>query len=349
MKTIVHILNTGSFSGAENVVITLIRQMTKQYEGKYHFVYVALEGCIEEYLKEEDITYYPLKKMSLETIQKMLKDVKPNVIHAHDYRASMLTSLVHGKIPMICHLHNNQLDLKKLSLKSLLYLSTTFQYKKIITVSSAVNDEYVFGDLISDKIQVLGNPIDTQRIIKRASEGSGHAFDIVFLGRLSIPKNPIRFINIMNQLLSRNPNLEIAMIGTGELETECRALIHDLGLEKQIHLLGFQKNPYVILKNAKLLCVTSDWEGFGLMVVEAFALGLPVVSTGVGGMKDLITEECGCICKSNDAFIKKIELILQDDVYRKRLSDGAKKRSQKLENIEEYARNVHRIYEDVKG
>ena len=347
MKTIVHILNTGSFSGAENVVVTLIRQMKKRYKDEYRMIYVSLKGSIEAKLIEENIEYCLLEKLSIGSIKGVIKEYNPNIIHAHDYRASMLSSVVHGNIPVICHLHNNQLALKRLGMKSILYFITTFQYKKILTVSEAVNKEYVFGRFVQEKVQMIGNPIDNEYILYKASLEDGEEYDVVFLGRLSEPKNPIRFINIMKKIVTSFPDVKVAMIGTGELEGECRKLIEELNLKKNVFLLGFRDNPYVILKNAKLLCVTSIWEGFGLMAIESLALGIPVISTGVGGLKNIVTDDCGHICENDEEFIYQIEKLLEDKIYQKKLSEGALKRSEELENIENYVRTIKIVYEDI--
>lgn len=71
------------------------------------------------------------------------------------------------------------------------------------------------------------------------------------------------------------------------------ARIEELGLVHVIRLYGFQKNPYIYLKQAKVMCMPSKWEGFGLAAVEALALGKPVIAAPVGGLNDIINDNCG--------------------------------------------------------
>lgn len=345
MKTIVHILNSNAYSGAENVVITLIKQMNKEYVGQYKFIYISLYGPIEKRLIEEGITYYLVEKLSVRNMRKVIAKYSPDLIHAHDYTASMMSAAIHTKIPIICHLHNNSLWIKKINIKAILYLLSSFSYKKILLVSSAIEKEYIFSNLIQKKVMIVGNPIDVTKIKEKSEEYKCGRYDIVFLGRMSDSKRPIRFIQIINCMVKRGWNGKAVMIGDGELKKQVAAEILNLELESYIEMRGFVENPYPILKAAHVMCVTSEWEGFGLMAVEALALGVPVVSTAVGGLKQIISEECGRFCETDEEFVNEIEKILKDEKYSKKLSDGALRQAKKLNNIDKYIADVKEIYD----
>lgn len=347
MKTIVHILNTGSYSGAENVAITLIKQMRKRFPNQYHFIYMSLQGAIAERLANEKIEYYPVKALSLKSIRKMIAKYQPDIIHAHDYTASMLSAAVHRKASVICHLHNNNLWIQKFGIRSIAFLLTTLWYKKILLVSSSIEREYIFGRQIRNKTMILGNPIDIHQIQNNAEEYTVPDYDIAFMGRLSEAKDPQRFVAIINQLLKKGWKGKALMIGDGELKDTVQKEITDLKLQEHINMKGFLENPYPFLKAAQLLCITSKWEGYGLMAAEALALGVPVVSTSVGGLKQIIDETCGVFCKTDEEYIVKIEKILKDIKYRQKLSEGALKRVQKLHNTENYFTCIDELYNTV--
>ena len=105
-KIVLHILNTGSFSGAENVVISMINAFRKYDPQQYKFVYVSLEGSIRERLKQEHIKYEAIEKVSRREIQRVIHKYHPSIIHAHDFTASIICASVAGKIPVISHIHN---------------------------------------------------------------------------------------------------------------------------------------------------------------------------------------------------------------------------------------------------
>lgn len=345
MKTIVHVLNTGSYSGAENVVITLIKQMNKEYAGQYRFIYMSLRGSIEERLEAEGIIHYPVEKLSVQNIKRMMTDCRPDLIHAHDYTASMMSAVAHRKIPVICHLHNNSLWIKKINIKSIAYLLTTICYRKILLVSEIIEKEYIFGSLIRKKTVTIGNPVDINRIREQSAEYKTDRYDIVFLGRMSEAKNPVKFIRIINGLVKRGWGGKAIMIGDGELRAYAEEEIAKLELQSYIEMKGFVENPYPLLKAARLMCVTSEWEGFGFMAVEALSLGVPVISTAVGGLIQIVSAECGRFCETEEEFVEEIKKLLTDTRVLKQLSDGAVRQAKKLNNIGKYIAGIKDIYD----
>lgn len=106
---VMHILNTGAYSGAENVVISIITHTRNDVES----IYVSPKGTIESVLNENGIRYYPVNKLSVHSISKAIRRENPNIIHAHDFTASVLVSLCKTGIPIISHLHNNPPWIKK--------------------------------------------------------------------------------------------------------------------------------------------------------------------------------------------------------------------------------------------
>lgn len=280
-KKVLHILNTGSYSGAENVVITIINNTKSEIDS----VYLSKDGSIRKILAENDIQFYPVEKLSFSELRRAVKAIKPDIIHAHDFTAGMMAAVSTRGISIINHLHNNSPWLQKIGLKSILYAMSSFRYKKILTVSDSVMDEFVFSKICKDKTVVVGNPIDIKKIIgKVENKNICEPYEIAFLGRLSHQKNPIFFLEIIYEIKKQLPNVQVKMIGDGELREQVENRIKELELEDNVKLLGFKGNPYEYLYKAKILCMPSDWEGFGLAAVEALTLGKPVVAASVGGL-----------------------------------------------------------------
>ena len=135
------------------------------------------------------------------------------------------------------------------------------------------------------------------------------------------------------------------MIGAGILEEECIQLIKLKNLESNISMLGFMENPYGILSNAKVLCITSDWEGFGLVAVEALSLGVPVLATSVGGLTGIVTPDCGALCESDEMFIDEINKLISSIDYRQKKSRNAFQRAGFLNNIDAYTETINKVYQ----
>ena len=339
---ILHILNSSKFSGAENVAITIINNMKNDNE----IIYVSPEGQIREHLQENNINYEPVRKVCIKEIKRVIKKYKPDIIHAHDFTASIISAIASNKkIKVISHIHINNPWMKKVNLKTIIYLLSTIKYKKILIVSKSIIDEYIFIKFINKKVEVIGNIVDTNRVKKMSEEiDIQEDYDIIFIGRLSEPKQPIKFIELINKLKISNKNIKVVMLGDGPLRTECEKEIEKYNLEENIELKGFQKNPYIYLNKSKILCMTSEWEGYGLVAVEALCLGKPVVATNVGGIPSIVNDKCGKVTNNFNEMLDEITNLLQDDNYYQNKQLSALERVKQINNMEKYISEMNKIY-----
>lgn len=340
---ILHVLNTDRFSGAENVACRIIEMFRDDADTE--MAYCSRDGQIRTVLKRKNITFCPINGMSRESLSDVIQAYQPDILHAHDFRASIVCSRFAPKIPVISHLHNNPPWLKKAGLKSLAYGWSCRKYRHILTVSDSVFREFIFGEHFRGKQSCIGNPIDTASIRSRAVEyDCDRRYDVCFCGRLSVPKNPIAFVEICSKL---PPDTTAVMIGDGELRQEVTDKIAKSGLTDRITLLGFIDNPFPIMKNCKLLCMPSLWEGFGLAAVEAMALGLPVVCSSAGGLPGLVEERCGKICSSAEDYVTEIGKLLSDTAYLTDKRNAARARAAELDNYISYKEALRKVYDDA--
>ena len=344
---VMHLLRLGGYSGAENVAISIIKGEKSYCDS----IYVSPDGEINEILKINNIRHYKISRISVPAIRKAINIYKPDIIHAHEYMMGVLAALSMTKIPIVSHLHNNQPCMKKIGCKSIAYLLSSFRYKQILAVSKSIMDGYIFSDFIKEKLRIIGNPINISGIIQKSLDNSveRETYEIAYLGRLSGPKNPLRFLRIVKYVNSRINNIRAKMIGDGELRDKVEQEIHRLGLEKTVFLEGFKNNPYPVIADAKILCMTSDWEGFGLAAVEAMALGKPVITTPVGGLVDIVNDECGKLCRTGREYVNEIAKLLSDKEYYEKKSVGAARRAEELDNRVSYYMEIKKIYENIMG
>lgn len=360
---VLHILNSSSYSGAENVAITMINHMKDQID----FAYESLDGQIRDVLNENDIKFYPVHKTTPLEVREVINTFHPDIIHAHDYTAGMAAVLSGTRIPIINHLHNNSPWLKNYGIKSFSYGLCANRFNKILAVSDSIMDEYVFGNKLKNKTITVGNPIDLNRIRTLAGVSKPEdifkikkEYDIAFLGRQTLPKNPIRLLKII-KLVKDNLNesqgnnnsnslnkccLRVIMIGDGEMRDEVNAEIKKLHLQQNVTCVGFQSNPYKYLKTAKVMLMPSLWEGFGLAAVEAMTLGLPVIASPVGGLVDIVNDKCGKLCETDQQFVEEIVKLITDEEYYRLKSREAIYNSNRFDNLKDYINNIYEIYKE---
>lgn len=307
---ILHLLASNKFSGAEHIAVDIIRAL----QGTHDLVYVSPIGEIEGLLEQEKINYIPLNKLSYLEVYRVIKIYKPDIIHAHDYRASCIAAFLPFRGKVISHIHNNNYRAKSLNLFTFLYYLALQRIDQVVTVSASVIDEFVFYRAMKKKAVIIKNAINIDYISKnylQEKQNEKYSSDILFVGRLVEAKDPLRFIEIVKEIKEIKNDICVQIIGAGILIDEVLEAILKFNLQSNIKILGFKSNPYIYMKNTKLLIMTSKWEGFGLVAIEAMLLGTPVLGTGVGGLKSIIENYCSeWICQSDEAFVNKsIEIL----------------------------------------
>lgn len=342
MITIIHLLNSNSFSGAENVAINIVKNMNNNYH--YNCIYIALRGPIEKKLKENNIPYYLIDKIDINTLKMIDKKFQPRIYHCHDFTTSVLCALCLKNKKIISHLHNNPSWIKKRNFKSFIYKICIKKFQYVLAVSDSIFKEYIYAKYIKKK-EVISNPI--KRIDNNKAHKIDEHCDVLFLGRLTEQKDPIRFIKIINMLKDDKKDITAFMIGDGDLKEKCLEEIHKLKCAENIKVLGFKENRFDYINNTKILCIPSLWEGFGLVAIEALSFGKPVVCSGVGGLIDIVNSDCGAICKSDEEYCDEILKLLLDQKYYKLKKEKSYDRIKKIENYYNYYKKLDYIYKEI--
>lgn len=167
----------------------------------------------------------------------------------------------------------------------------------IIAVSRGVKEDLcLLGKLMANKVRVIHNPAATGVSDFREGFGehtrlwgAGYDWHVLAVGRLSIQKDHFTLIKAIS-LLPKDLNVKLSILGEGPLRAEITALISKLGLQDRVSLPGYTKDIYNWFRGADLFVLSSRWEGFGNVIVEALECGVPVVSTNCPSGPDEILE-----------------------------------------------------------
>jgi len=337
---VLHVVNSKVFSGLEKVACEIIEELSK----KYDFIYVTQKGPIINTLKKKNIKYYIIDSMNVKEIKKVIKVLKPSIIHAHDYRASCICSLSTSNIPIISHLHANPNWIKKIDFLSLSYLFCAKKMKIILTVSNSIENEYVFSKYIKNKIKCISNPFSIEYVKKLVKLNAEKKYDICCIGRLDEPKDPYMFCDIIKEISQRNDNIKSVWIGDGPYREDIIKYCETLEIENNVDFCGFKENPYQLLSESKLFLLVTKWEGFGLSVLESLSLGVPAIVSNVGGLRGIVTAKCGKLCNNKIEFVDEVNLLLYNkDIYLKK-SNNCLIQAKKYDNKKEYITSMDYIY-----
>jgi len=157
-----------------------------------------------------------------------------------------------------------------------------------------------------EKTVRIYNPVDVERI-KRLADSlpnpySGPSPHLVAAGRLCNQKGFDVLLEAMVLVRQTFPSAQLTILGEGPLEAGLKAQRDRLSLREAVHFAGFQPNPYPYFKHADLLVLASRYEGLPNVVLEALALGVPVVATDCPGGIQEIHRSCPggvSICKTD--------------------------------------------------
>jgi glycosyltransferase involved in cell wall biosynthesis len=206
---------------------------------------------------------------------------------------AVLVWLLSGKQGKLFLSDHNQLSIsciKELNISPLLFkivMRFTYPFASgIIAVSQGVKDDLRYLGGFSDKqVRVIYNPAATGVQVYQESLdvrvrlwGVGYKYCILSVGSLIKQKDHAALIRSF-ALLPQELNAKLIILGEGPLRQKLEELISWLGLHERVSMPGFVTDPYPWFRSADLFVLSSQWEGFGNVIVEALECGVPVVST----------------------------------------------------------------------
>ncbi|CAM3442587.1 glycosyltransferase [Erysipelothrix anatis] len=338
---ILHLLKSNEYAGAEQVALTLIDESVKRGND---VVYCSPNGAIKSVLVNRNIKYLQINKFTLSEVNSIISDFKPDIVHAHDFSASIMATLVSvfHKFRIVSHLHQNPKWLQTVNFKSILHSIFLKKIDLTLVVSNAVIRGSKFLKK-TPKVKVISNPLRPELFeYFQRDENTEKVYDCMFVGRFEREKDPFLFIDVVNELKKIDPDVKAAMIGSGSLEEEMRKRISKLDLTSNVSLLGYLENPYYLMSQTKVACVTSDYEGFGLAAAEFAVLAVPIVTTENVGFIEFIDDKSYLISTKED-FVKSVVRILEDESTYNEMLAASKKNYQKLsgKNIGEEMQSLY--------
>lgn len=230
---------------------------------------------------------------------------------------------------------------------------------RVIAVSEGIK-----GNLIEEfhiparKIRVIYNPIDCDAITGLSTMLPEHPFFkgrepvVVGAGRLVMQKRFDILIKAFSSAV-KEMDARLIILGEGPGRETLQELVRDLGMEDKVSLAGFQGNPYQFLSRADIFVLSSAYEGLPMVILEAMACGVPVISTDCrSGPREILQGgRCGLLVPvgDEDALSKGIVTLLRDRTLRENFSKAGRERAKDFSVSEVGAQYINIIYEVASG
>ena len=179
---------------------------------------------------------------------------------------------------------------------------------KIVFVSDDARKSFLeIYPVDESSTKVLYNLIDRDEILKLSDKTiEKRKLTICMTGRLNQQKRYDKALEVMKILKDDGEDVELWVLGIGELEAELKEQANSLGIAEMCRFWGFVRPPYPYMKSADIYLSTSEAEGYPLVLCEALCLGLPVVATDITGAHEILEESKYGLLVKEDV----------DDIYR---------------------------------
>ena len=276
---------------------------------------------------------------SIKAIRHYIKQIKPDIVYAHSSKAGALARIadlgINNKVIYNPHgwAFNMQQSVKKKEMYKWVERISAHFCNKIVCISDAEKESALREKICKpDKLQVIYNGVDLEKIKNTKPKTRKElgipedAFVVGQVGRLSEQKAPDTFVKAAKLIKEKIPNAYFILVGDGELRGQIEKMIHEAGLDNNFLITGWVDNPAAYMKIMNVGTLLSRWEGFGLVLPEYMACGVPIVATNVDAIPNIVQDgKNGILVRKNnfEAVSKAVNELFDESSLRKQLINNA--------------------------
>lgn len=355
-------IDDASVGGGQKHVLWLAENVNKrQFE-----VAVACEGegYLVEELEKRKITHYPLRMSNIPDpaaflrCRALMKEFKPDIVHTHGGTAGVTGRMVAGtyrgvKIVHTYHgihyIHDERWLRRSLfrTLESALLHVTD---RTICVAQQDVETGVREGIVDRAKTVVIRNGIDPSPFEGKRPRRLPKSPLIGTIGRLHPQKGHRFLLEVAAELAREHPSPRFLIIGEGELRGELERQAETLGVAGHVTFAGARTDVPAQLRDMDMFVLPSLWEGLPYVLLEAMAAGLPIVASGVDGVKEVLRDGVNAllVAPGDPSELRAgIERLLADSRLRNRLAENARKTVREQFSIGRMIKDTEDVYRSL--
>jgi glycosyltransferase involved in cell wall biosynthesis len=296
-------------------------------------------------------------------LHSILKHGAFNLVHTHGYFADICGLPVARLLAInsISTCHGFIANDRKLSIYNLLDKYALRLSRAVIAVSEGIKDELTRSGIQNLRIEVIPNAVEppageeelrARRQEKRRSLAiAPHEHLVGFLGRLSEEKGLTYLIEAAAELRDAAVPVKLLLIGDGPERSPLEQLVRARGLESMVIFAGFQTDIENWLPAFDSFVLPSLTEGTPMALLEAMAVGVPVIATAVGGVPKVVTDGVnGFLVPPGEVgpLSEKIQMLIENPDLKRRLSIEGINTIKRNYDIFSWCRRIENLYDGIK-
>lgn len=337
--------------GAERALVNILNHLDRAHFEPHLALYqeegvflrdLASDVPVYE-IQPQDLSFLQRNWVRIRAVKRVCEQIQPALVMSVLWQANIVTLLSDAVLGLGCPVLTNEQNppaekLAHIWQRHVYWPLARLAYQRaarVVTISAGIASQ--FRRLLSvaeHKLVIIPNPISLQDI--RTQSAQQRPRDIrthprlIAVGSMKKQKNYPLLLRAFSRL-TQEESAHLYILGDGPERSRLEELIDALDLAPLVRLVGFRENPFVYLRQADLFVLSSDYEGFGNVLVEAMALGVPVVSTDCpyGPREILVDGEYGVLVppRDADALAAAILSLLRQPSRRRKLAAAGQKRA----------------------
>jgi glycosyltransferase involved in cell wall biosynthesis len=288
---------------------------------------------------------------------------RADVLHTHDYKTNILGGLVARRadrsMPWVATVHLHTATTRRLLVYRAVDLFLLRLADRVITVSRDQRRLLLRRGVDRRRLVLVPNVIDADAFAARVGDRSVTRRDlevppdaplIALVGRLTSQKGVDSFLDAACQVRSGHPQARFIVAGTGSDRAALEARCRELGLNGVVRFLGYRSDVAALLGASDVVVLPSRSEGLPVVLLEALAVGRPIVATAVGGVPDLLTHGRTALLippHSADAVAEGVSRLIADPGLAGRLAEAGARHVRAHYSPQHAARRMAAIYRTV--
>lgn len=359
---ILYVITSLGLGGAEKLLLYYLKNLdSKKYEMYVCCLREKPDDLISEISKYANVTNLKIRNkfnpLVILKLLKLIKSINPDLIHTHLVQPRIYTTIAYlfFNHAIIVTQKHNTVNPRKHHIFILLEMLSILVNKKVIAISQSVKNSLIKYELVPPgKIYVLPNCIDYQifnKVTEFRSKSTEKQIIIGTVGRLERQKGTKYLLMAMKIILLDNPNVKLEIIGEGSLLDELKKISCKLHISNSVNFFGKFVDVKPFYNRMDIFVLPSIYEGFGIVLLEAMATGVPVVATNVDGIKEVIIDMNNGIlvpARNPKAIADAVIRIINDSDLRKKLIDEGFKRA-KMYDVKEHVMKLDNFYSHLLG